>query len=79
MYLALSIYILFTSLMQLVNETQFLNSTSISLFPPSVATYTARKIIFSFLEYHGKLSKYNFSINFLAEKRPYLPSPKSSK
>ena len=42
-----------------------------------------KNLISKFLEYHGNLkkkpSKYYLYINFVAKKRPYFPSPKSSK
>ena len=39
MYLSLSIYVLFISPRQRVNETQFLNTTCITLFPLPGATF----------------------------------------
>ena len=47
------------------------------------ADNTARKTIFprswNIIESSKRPRKYHFSINFLAEKRPYFPSPKSLK
>ena len=42
MHLALSIYVLFISLMQLVNGSQFLNTISILLFPPLDANHCTK-------------------------------------
>ena len=50
---------------------------------PTSTTVTARKTVFprswNIMEGSKRPSKYHLSINFLAEKRSYFPSPKNLK
>ena len=48
-YLALSICALFISPMQLVNGAQFLNTTSISLFPPPAANAATVIVLLTYM------------------------------
>ena len=53
MYLALSVFVLLISLMQLVNGAQFLNTTCMPLFSPPTATYAT--VIVTLTSIYGSL------------------------